>query len=327
MQARRMSTMRRRSSTGLNVRCQGMATSLGSRIPLASLIQTVAVARHLSFRQAAIALGLSQSSVSERIRTLEQDLGIRLFERHTRGVRVTAAGRRFVDEVGGAMEILDRAVKTAGMHARGEQGILRIGVYALVAGGFLDMLLERFRCLHGQVGLHITEGTARDAQIQVREDQLDVAFVACTHELHDLHSRVLWRDRLMVAMSDSHPLVEREHVEWKDLAQEAFLVREGGTGPQIHDLIVVRSAGRWPVPLTQRFDVGRDSLLAMIAKDHGISLFAEENAAIAPSSVAFRPIQDEPENISFSAIWSPYNRSPVLRNLLGLAAEMGRSSQ
>lgn len=60
---------------------------LGTRIPLAALIQAVAVGEHLNFRHAAAALGVSQSSVSERIRALEETLGVRLFERRHRGVR------------------------------------------------------------------------------------------------------------------------------------------------------------------------------------------------------------------------------------------------
>ncbi|WP_444551295.1 helix-turn-helix domain-containing protein [Brucella anthropi] len=79
--------MRRRSAP-MNDRQWGMSTSLGSRIPLASLIQTLAVAEHLSFHRAANALGISQPSVSARIRTPEEDLGVRLFERSTRGVRL-----------------------------------------------------------------------------------------------------------------------------------------------------------------------------------------------------------------------------------------------
>ncbi|ESX84991.1 LysR family transcriptional regulator [Mesorhizobium sp. LNJC405B00] len=71
-------------------------SSLGSRIPLTSLIQTLAVAEYLNFRHAANALGVSQSSVSARIKALEEDLGILLFERNTRGVRLTEAGRLFV---------------------------------------------------------------------------------------------------------------------------------------------------------------------------------------------------------------------------------------
>ena len=69
---------------------------LGSHIPMASLIQTLAVAEHLNFRHAANALGVAQSSVSARVKALEEDLGILLFERHARGVRLTEAGRHFV---------------------------------------------------------------------------------------------------------------------------------------------------------------------------------------------------------------------------------------
>lgn len=208
---------------------------------MTALVQTLAVAEYLSFHRAARVLGTTQSSVSARIKALETDLGIVLFDRNTRGVRLTEAGRRFVDQVGGALEMLDRAVTTAGMMARGEHGLLRIGVHGLVAGGFLARLLNRFSSLYGDVDLYITEGTARDAQMQVREGRLDIAFIICPHEIPDLNSRVIWRDQLMVAMPEVHPLARRDHVTWQDLAEETFLVRHGGTGPQVHDLIVARS--------------------------------------------------------------------------------------
>lgn len=208
---------------------------------MAALIQTLAVAEYLSFHRAALALGVSQSSVSTRIKALEEDLGIVLFDRNTRGVRLTDAGRRFVDQVGDAMGILDRAIKTVGMQARGEDGEIRIGVHALTPGCFLDRLLERFHADHPGVHLNITEGTARDAQIMVREGRLDLAFMACTYDIPDLHSRVIWRDRLMAALPVKHLLSAQSDVEWRQLAGETFLVRHGGTGPQVHDLIVARS--------------------------------------------------------------------------------------
>lgn len=114
---------------------------------MVTLVQTLAVARYLSFHRAALALGASQSSVSARIKALEADLGIVLFDRNTRGVRLTEAGRRFVEQVRDALGILDRAIKTAGMMARGHEGELRIGVHALTPGCFLDCLLEHF---HGK---------------------------------------------------------------------------------------------------------------------------------------------------------------------------------
>lgn len=187
-------------------------------------------------------------------------------------------------------------------------------------------MLDRFRRLHAGVGLHITEATAREAQFMVREDRLDVAFAACTHDIPDLNSSAIWRDRLMVATPTAHPLAQQDRIEWQDLAPESFLVREGGTGPQVYELIVVRAAGKWPVPTILRCDVGWDSLLSMIAAGLGISVFVAENLSLVPDGISFREISDEQEAVAFSAIWSPRSQSQILRNLLDLAAKMGRKS-
>lgn len=86
---------------------------LSGRIPLISLVQFIAVAEHLNFRHAAKALGISQSSVSARVKALEDNLGVLLFERHARGVRLTDAGRHFMERVTAGVDQLDHAVKTA----------------------------------------------------------------------------------------------------------------------------------------------------------------------------------------------------------------------
>lgn len=297
---------------------------LRGRTPMVALIQTLAVAEYLSFHRAALALGTSQSSVSTRIKALEQDLGIVLFDRNTRGVRLTEAGRRFVDQVRDALDIIDHAIVTAGMQARGEEGELRVGVHALTPSCFLDRLLGRFHGKHPGVRLHITEGTARETQIMVREGRLGVAFMACAHEIPDLNSRVIWRDRLMVALPARHRLAIQQDVEWRQLSTETFLVRHGGTGPQVHDLIAGRAAGKWPMPTILRHAVGHGALLSMIAAGHGISLFVEEATASVTANVAFLPISDEPETIPFSAVWSPHNQSQPLRNLLALASQTHR---
>lgn len=103
---------------------------------------------------------------------------------------------------------------------------------------------------------------------------------------------------------------------------ETFLVRHGGTGPQVYDLIVARSAGKWQTPAIRRVDVERNTLLSMIAAGYGISLFAEEGTAASTANVASIPVRDEPETIPFSAVWSPRNRDPALMKLLTLATEL-----
>lgn len=161
---------------------------------MAALLQTPAVAEHLNFRHAANSLGISQSSISARVKALEEELGVLLFERNTRGVRLTAAGRHFVERITAGIEQLDYAVKSAGMAAQGECGRLRIGVHALIPRSFLAELIGQYREDHSSIELEITEGTARDATMQVRADLLDIAFVVGAPELPDCHSRRIWTE-------------------------------------------------------------------------------------------------------------------------------------
>ncbi len=317
--------MRRRSASTTD--CQfGMPTSLGSRIPLASLIQTLAVAEYLNFRHAAKALGVAQSSVSARVRALEEDLGILLFERHARGVRLTEAGRHFVERVTVGVDQLDHAVKTAGMTAVGECGRLRIGIHALIPGSFLSELIGRYREAHPGIEVEITEGTVRDAVMQLRADTLDVVFVAGTPELPDCHSRRIWTEPLLAVLPEQHPLSARSAVTWADLAGDTFLVRHGGTGPQVHSHIVLRHAGRSPAPSILRFDVGRGALLSMVGQGFGITIVGAATALLPTTGIVFLPFADEPEPVAFTAVWSPFNRSAALQNLLDLAGKMNRDS-
>ena len=302
----------------------GVPTTLGSRIPLASLIQTLAVAEYLNFRHAATALGVAQSSVSARVKALEEDLGILLFERHARGVRLTEAGRHFIERIAAGVDQLDYAVKTAGMAAAGKYGRLRIGINALIPGSFLAELIAQYREDHPGIDVELTEGTARDTVMQLRADRLDVAFVAGKPELPDYHTRPIWTEPLVAVLSERHPLAGQSAVTWAELAGETFLVRYGGTGPQVHDHIVLRHAGRWPAPSILRFDVGRGTLLSMVGQGFGITIVSAATALLPTTGIVFLPFADEPEPVAFTAVWSPFSRSTALKNLLNLANNIRR---
>ncbi|WP_345892832.1 LysR family transcriptional regulator [Roseomonas gilardii] len=312
----------RRRSTSMTDRQSGLPTALGSRIPLASLVQTLAVAEHLSFCRAAVALGTTQSSVSARIKALEEELGILLFERNTRGVRLTEAGRLFVERVSAGVDQLDHAVKSAGLAASGERGRLRIGIHALIPHSFLAKLICQYRADHPGIEVEIAEGTARDTVMQLRADRLDVVFVAGTPDLPDCHSRPIWTEPLLALLPEQHPLAAQPAVTWDDLASEAFLVRHGGTGPQVHDHILLRLAGRWSAPSILRFDVGRSTLLSMVGQGFGVTIAGAATSLLPSNGVVFLPIADELEPIAFSAIWLPSNRDAALHNLLDLAKDM-----
>lgn len=295
------------------------------QIPMVTLLQLLTVAEHLNFRHAANELGVAQSSVSARIKALEFVLNIVIFERRHRGVRLTEAGRYFVDEVSASIERIDHAVRTAGATSNGKIGHLTIGLQGSIATGFFADLRRRYQVTQPTVEQNIVEGASSSLLALIREGKLDVAFIFNVSHVFDCHSRHFWSEKLVIALPAGHFLASSESVTWSDLASECFLVRQGGAGAQIFDHIIRRVGECGQAPRLYRRDVGRDTLMLMVAAGEGVTLTHEAGGHIPFPGVVFRPIDDEGEYARFSAVWSPQNRSPMLRNLLDLAKHMSRS--
>ena len=176
-----------------------------------------------SFTKAALHAGITPAAVSRSISRLEDRLGVALVTRSTRSVRLTEAGRHFVERIAVGIDQLDHAVKTAGMAAAGESGRLRIGIHALIPHSFLAKLIGQYRKDYPDVEVEIAEGPAREAVVQLRAGRLDVAFVAGTPQPPDCHSRRTWTEPLLAVLPERHPLAKRSAVTWPDLAGETFL--------------------------------------------------------------------------------------------------------
>ena len=116
-------------------------------IELKSVRQALLVSEHMSFRRAASALGVRPSAVSRRVRALEDEVGVSFFERHNGGVRVTTAGRWFLERAHAALCELDYAVKSAMKAGQGAEGFLRIGIFSSLASLFPRLAIGAFVAL------------------------------------------------------------------------------------------------------------------------------------------------------------------------------------
>jgi DNA-binding transcriptional LysR family regulator len=152
-------------------------------VGLISIAQGMLVAECLSFRRAGSKLGTPHSVVGRRIRALEDDLGVSLFERHAGRVQPTVAGVRFFAQCRGPLQQLDFAVKTAGAAGRGAVGRLNIGILSSMAAGFLRELVRTYHERQPDVLVHLLEGASVEQIALVRKGQLDVAFVLGTPDL------------------------------------------------------------------------------------------------------------------------------------------------
>ncbi|MGH6821908.1 MAG: LysR substrate-binding domain-containing protein [Methylocella sp.] len=286
---------------------------------LISLRHALAVAEQTSFRRAGLSLGIDASAVSRRVRNLEDELGVSLFERHVRGVRTTVAGRRFLDQTRLTLADLDYAIKVAGNAGRGTQGDLRIGIFSSVASMFIRELLAEYAKRHPLVDIDVAEGAPSDNIRLVREGRLDAAFVTGVPNEPPCDSEQFWSERVFVVLPEGHALSTAAEILWEMLRTEHFIVSRDEPGPEIHDYVIRHLAELGHRPSVTRYAVGRENLMHLVGLGFGLSLTSEATIATVYPNVLFRPISGLDDNLPFSAVWLPSNDNPALRRLISSA--------
>jgi DNA-binding transcriptional LysR family regulator len=291
-----------------------------------SVMQALLVGEYLSFRRAARALGVRQSAVSRRIRELEDELGVSLFERDRAGVRVTNAGALFLEQARSALEQLSHAAKAAGAAGRGAVGKLSVGILSSMGGGFLRNLMERYSQKHPDVLVQILEGVSADHLVAVRKRQLDAALILNTTDSVGLEVAPLWNERIFVALPEHHGLRGRKEIEWRDLRHEHLIVRQSDRDPALCDRLARRLSADDEAPNVETYDVSRETLMHLVALGRGIGLTSEATIATPFPKVVFRPVAGEDAVLQFCAVWSSPNDNPALRRFLSLAQTMAKET-
>ena len=295
-----------------------------ARINPISVAEALLVADHLSFRRAAAVLGVRQSGVSRRVRALEDKLGVSLFERHHAGVRITNAGARFFDEAREALLQLDHAVESAAAAGSGSLGRLSIGILSSMGAGYLRELIHIYCGRHPDITVQILENASEEHIALIRKRRLDVAFIMDTTDVMGCDMATLWNERLFVVLPEDHALRSRNAIEWHDLSKERLIVRQSERNPALCTRLSRRLVDRGQIPNVKKMNVGRETLMHLVALGQGLGLTSKSTIATPFPNVIFRPIAGEDELLQFCAVWLPNNDNPALRRFLSVARTMAR---
>lgn len=287
-------------------------------LDLRHLRYAMVVAEHGSFRRAAAALNLSQSTVSRRVQLLERRLGVLLFERSRAGARLTYAGEKFIRDAAFGAGQLQQAVTDISLVQRGLNGELRIGVMASLASGFLADLFLCFRSRFPDVEVKLEEASSQINAAGVLSGRLDAAFISGAPQLPGCEARQLWKECIFLALPSDHAMANRDRVSWQEIREETFIVGADGPGPEIEDYLVkqLSELGFRPRIVVQR--VGRENLLNLVAKGFGLTLTTNSTLGTSYSGVAFVPVGDGDESVLSSVVWPANHENPALRRMLEL---------
>jgi DNA-binding transcriptional LysR family regulator len=254
----------------------------------------VAVADAGSVTRAAERLGIQQPPLSQQIRALEAELGMTLFDRTARGIRLNRTGSIFLEDARRLLADAGEAVHRLRRISRGEQGQLAIGFTSSAAlHPRLPSLLQRFCAAHPLVKLVTRENTTRDLMEAVEQQEIDLAVVrAPVDRFATLRAITLDEEPAVAALPTTHPLAQESGpIALERLAQDGFIAYRRGDGPGIHDGLSVacRRAGFEPrivgeVPRLL-------SAVIMVAAGSGVALMPESISKLHEGSVVYRALE------------------------------------
>ena len=287
-------------------RLRGIDERQTSGVELRQLHYFVEVAETLHFGRAAERLHIGQPAVSQQIRRLERELGVDLFDRSSRLVRLTPAGQRLLPEARAVLVATARARRAVEDDSSARPAaVLRLGTSSGL-GDNLDRLLESFRDVAPAVRVELVSASTAARLDRVRSGQLDAAFVrgfAVEGDLPEgqgptagpgLRIVPVWRDELVAILPASHPLSGQDHVRVADLSHLALRIVPRRLNQPLFDLVVhaCASAGFQPV-LGAPFTTLQDTLADIAASDGSWTvMYASHASRLVASRLAVRSIRD-----------------------------------
>ncbi|WP_198675874.1 LysR family transcriptional regulator [Kribbella monticola] len=196
----------------------------------------VAVAEDLHFGRAADRLHIGQPAVSQQIARLERELGAQLFDRTTRRVQLTAAGRRLLPAAKEALTAIGRLRATVVEPVDELAGTLRIGTSEGL-GDRLDQVLDSMANQAPRLQVRLVSLPSAGRLDALRRGQLDAAFVRPAPQVTDLSTVPVWTETLVAALPATHPAAARSVVKLGDLADVPLRMSPREANPGLHDLL------------------------------------------------------------------------------------------
>lgn len=283
----------------------------------------VTVAEELGFARAAERLHIVQPAVSQQVRRVERELGVRLFDRTSRRVRLTGAGERLLPEARAVLAATEKTRQVAEQIVAGNQGALRLGT-SQGLGERLARVLHELRRAAPDLDVQLVAAPAAERIAAVRSGELDAAFLRAMTTAPGLELVPMWDDALTAVLPAAHPLAARAALDLADLAGVPLRLAPRADNPPFHDLIqrAYESADQTPV-FGPAFTNTQDTLAEIGTRPPSWTvLYTSSAEQIAHRRVALRPLIGVAAQTSLAVATG--ERSAVLSRLLDACAAAAR---
>ena len=287
-----------------------------------------AVAEELHFGRAAARLNMTQPPLSRQVQLLEHALGVGLFERTSRSVKLTPAGRAFHAEARRILDLAEGAGLAAKRVARGEAGSVTIGFTAAASYGFLPRLIAAARAEMPEVDLALKEMVTADQTEALSSGRIDLGLLRPPIDRRGgVEALCVARERLLLAAPRGHPLAAGREPVIRDLDRQPLVMYSPVEGRYFHDLLAGLFQAAGVAPHHVQHISQAHTMLALVGAGIGVALVPEAARSLRFDGVVLRPLRLPAKAAAeLFAVWRRDNKNPALqvlrdRVLRGLAQD------
>lgn len=281
----------------------------------------IAVAEEKNIGRAALRLHISQPPLTRQIQQLEEELGVQLLIRTPRGVELTQAGETFLQEACNIRELVELAVERTRRTGMGKLGRLDIGIFGTGIFSAIPKLLQQFRDTNPDVRV-VLHTMSKAEQIEaLRQRRISIGFNRMVEPLPDIHSELIMRERLLLAVNDTHPLSSEKEVSFAELGKNSLVLFPTGARPNFVDRVLELCRNMDINPEISQIVGDAVTGIALVAGGFGITVVPESAQSVAPPGIVYLPFHDNPgATVNLSCIYHKDDDSPVTQTFLGAVA-------
>ncbi|QQQ73559.1 LysR family transcriptional regulator [Saccharothrix sp. 6-C] len=278
----------------------------------------VAVAEELHFSRAASRLAMTQPPLSRQIQKLERAVGAQLLIRDNRRVTLTAAGEVFLVEARRLLSLADTAPELARRVSSGSSGVVRVGFTAAATYGILGRLLDELAAQLPDVDVELVELVTREQVSGLVNEEIDLGLGRPPFDDSTFGSRLLHRERLLLAVPGGHPLAALGRAATAaDVVREPVVMHSPTDARYFYDL-VVRT-----VPIAPENTVHTVSqvltMLWLVAAGRGVAFVPESAARLRIDGVEFARLETAvAEPVELHLLWLKASANPALWRTLSV---------
>src|SRR5580658_5608336 len=279
----------------------------------------VAVGEEQHYRRAASRLRVAQPALSRQIQDLEAEVGFKLFERLPRGVKLSAAGKQFLQDARRILQEVNEAAGRAGRVARGLSGTLRVGFAENASWrGVVPDSFRRFREQQPDAELQLQPAASLEQLEAIRSGRLDAGFVNFMPKSDpELDQLLVARQHVELAAPKKHPLTRLKKLRLRDLTDASFVWFPRRANPAFYDRMMLECyRGGLKSPRIVQEGVNEPTILSLVSTGMGVGWVLATARWRCPKSVVILPVVDLNMRLTLVLVWRKDNASPLLANFI-----------